>query len=201
MKKLGLIICLFPFLNGEAQQDFVIEVNDTTLNIALNKNYNIVLKGQKINFKVTSKDTLNYDDAFFSFLYHKDLKVSRTELKTGIEQITIVTAEGSGILIQKFSTFDPGQLKDLLLSEVTKESISYGYEAKRFDYRRILGSGENIAVMKSVLRYKDAVSIYELASFSKKDAGLIIMTIRRDENDNTAGKKVIDLMWNSIKLK
>ena len=66
--------------------------------------------------------------------------------------------------------------------------------------KKILKPGHEIAVTRSVLRYKDEVNSYEIASIGKKDAGIIIVTIRMDEDANTQGQKIIDLMWKSIKV-
>ena len=44
-------------------------------------------------------------------------------------------------------------LNDMMLFEVTKESVSYGYTLKREDYKRKLVSGQEIDVIKAVLTF------------------------------------------------
>jgi len=181
------------------QEDFIITLNGTPYPIALDKNYNFSVKGQNVDVKIVQKDTLLYSDQLFSFQYPKGFKVSNTKLDAGIEQVSILTAEGSGLLVQRYETMNPSMLNELMLSEMTKESISYGYVATKSTFKKVLRSGEEIDVTKAILRYKDEVNIYEIASIGKKDAGILIVTIRMDENDDTQGKKLIDLMWKSIK--
>lgn len=200
MKYLLITVAVFCGFKAHCQKDYLIHLNDTSFNIALDKQYNIVVNGQKLNFTIKQKDTLSYNDSVYSFDYLKDFKVSKTKIDDGIEQISILTAEGSGFLIQKYSSINPSTLNELMLGEMTKESISYGYESKRTDYKRRLNSGLQIEVDKAVLKYKDNVQIYEVASIGKKDEGLIIVTIRMDEDEHTQGKKIIDLLWNSLKI-
>ena len=200
MRNILIATTLFFSLQANCQEDYIIHLNDTIVHVALDKPYDLTVKGKKINFKITQKDTLTYNDRFFSFLYPKGFKVSNTIVDENVEQISILTAEGSGLLIQIFKSINPTTLNELILSEMTKESISYGFQEKRSGYKKILKPGHEIAVTRSVLRYKDEVNSYEIASIGKKDAGIIIVTIRMDEDANTQGQKIIDLMWKSIKV-
>ena len=200
MKNILITTALFFSVQANCQEDYVLHLSDTTVQVALDKPYHLVVKGKKIDFKITQKDTLTYNDPFFSFLYPKGFKISKTAMDEDGEQISILTAEGSGLLIQKFKTLNPVTLNELMLSEMTKESISYGYEEKRTNYKKLLKSGHEVSVIKSVLRYKDEVNSYEIASIGKKDSGIIIVTMRMDDDANTQGQKIIDLMWDSIKV-
>ncbi len=138
MKTVFIAIAIFSNIQAWCQEDYVIHLNDTTVNVELDKHYNLVVKGQKLNFSISQKDTLSYDDNLYSFQYLKGFKVSNTKLDAGIEQISILTAEGSGILIQIFESTDPTMLNEMMLKEITKESINYGYESKRSTYKRVL---------------------------------------------------------------
>lgn len=200
MKLFFLGIMLLLLKPATAQEDYNLQVNDTIINIALDKKYDLTVNGQKITLKVSSKDTLVYNAGAYSFKYFKDLKVSKTTVAEGVEQIAILTAEGSGFLIQKYDNIDPSKLNEMMLNEVTKESISYGFESKRTDYKRKLRSGQNIDVNKMFLKYKDDINIYEVGSLGKKDSGIIIMTIRMDEDDKTNGNQAIELLWNSLEF-
>jgi hypothetical protein len=201
MRKFLVALAIFCSLEAVCQEDFVIRLNDTTINVALDQPYTIHVKGTKLKFTISSKDTLTYNNSFYSFQYPKAFKVSSTKIEEGISQVSILTAEGSGMIIQKYESINPTSLNEMMITELTKESISYGFEPKRSTYKRKLKSGQEINVTKSVLRYKEDVNIYEVVSIGKKDAGLMIITMRMDENSNTEGQKLIDLMWQSLRLK
>jgi len=201
MKPFFAAVAMICSLKTIGQEDFLIRLNDTLISIALDKSYHIELNGIKLNFSVSSKDELTYSNTLYSFSYPKTFKVSSAQLDPGINQISILTAEGTGFLIQQYESINPTSLKELMLTEMTKESINYGYESTRSIYKRKLKSGEEIEVMKADLRYKEEVNIYEVAAVGKKDAGIIIITLRMDEDSKTEGQKVIDLMWKSLTVK
>ena len=200
MKYLLTTLAIIMSLQAKCQEDYILKINGVTYNISLDKEYDISVGNQKLNFIFKQKDTLLYTDNLFSFQYPKGVKVSKTTIDDGITQIAIMTAEGSGLLIQSYASINPTLLNEIMLKELTKESISYGYESKRTDYKRNLKYGKEIDVNKAELTYKDDVNIYEVASIGKKDSGIIIVTMRMDNDLNNEGQKIIDLMWKSLHL-
>ncbi len=197
------LISLFLLLSikSSSQIDYKIQINDTLMEVALDEEYNLVLDNKEIKFKIVSKDTLVYQDDSFKFNYSKDYRVSRVEIDKDIEQVMIVNAEGSGFMIQKYSTINPTTLNEIMLSEITKESVSYGYNLKREDYTRKLKSGRSLDVDKAILTYKDDTSIYEIASIGNKDEGIIILTMISVDEISTEGKKILEMMWDSLEYK
>ncbi|MFD0976104.1 hypothetical protein [Salinimicrobium gaetbulicola] len=201
MRKVLLILCFLSGLNSFAQDDLLLHIDGKTIEISSDQEYDLPINGKMVKVKVSTKDTLLFDTDLFSFLYSKDYKVSSMKLAEGIEQVTIMTAEGSGLLIQKYSAMNPSMLNELMLNEVTKESINYGFEMKRENYSRKLISGQQIEISKAILTYKDETNIYEVASLGRKDEGILIMTMIMDENYSEQGRKLIDLMWDSLTYK
>lgn len=201
MKKICSFLFVLCVFGAQAQDDYVIRINDTSLNVELGKKYNMTVNGRNVSFSVKLKDTLTHADNLYSFLYLSHNKISQTKLDSSISQISILTAEGSGLLIQEYQSINPTSLNEMMLSEVTKESINYGFEMKRSTYKKKLQSGQEIEVTRAVLRYKDEVNIYEIASAGTKDAGLVIVTMRMSEMDDTPGQNIIRLMWDSLRLK
>lgn len=198
MKSTLITLLVFISIKSFSQNDYKIYINDTILEVSLDKEYSIKFNEKEIEFKIVAKDTLIYEDNLFSFNYSKDYKISQMTIDEGIEQIMIMTAEGSGILIQKYSTINPTMLNEMMISEVTKESLNYGFKMKRDDYTRKLVSGQKLDIDKAILAYKDETNIYEIASIGKKDEGILVMTMIMDEEISTQGRKIIDMMWNSL---
>jgi hypothetical protein len=181
-----------------SQNDYKIQINDTIIEVSLDKEYYITLDEKEIQFKIVAKDTLIYEDDLFSFNYSKDYRISKLIIEEGIEQIMLMTAEGSGLLIQKYASINPTMLNEMMISEVTKESLNYGYKMKREDYTIKLKSGQKLDIDKAILTYKDETNIYEVASIGKKDEGILIMTIITNDEMSMEGRKIIDLMWNTL---
>lgn len=197
--RLTLITLLAFFcVKSFSQNEYKIQINDTIFEISLDEEYKISLNGNDIDFKLSAKDTLIYKDDLYSFNYSKDYKIAHTKLDEGIEQIMLMTAEGTGILIQSYSNINPTMFNEMMISEVTKESLNYGFTMKREDYTRELVSGQELHVDKAILKYKDETNIYEIASIGKKDEGILVMTMIMDETMSEQGRKIIELMWNTL---
>ncbi len=198
MKYIFFLFNALVCLKANCQQDYTVQLNDSIFEISLDKQYNFSIKGEKINLQIKQKDTLTYKNSLFSFSYPKEFKVSKNVIDASTEQISILTAEGSGLLIQSYKDMNPTTLNELMLTEMTKESISYGFESKRSNYKKVLKSGKIIEITRAELKYKDEVNNYEITSLGKKDSGIIIVTIRLDNDEKTQGQSIIDLMWASL---
>ena len=199
-----LYILIFSLLFGTilyAQNDYTIQINDQVLDVALEKEYQININGKPVKFKVQAKDTITYKSNLFSFKHSKDYKVSKSIIDAGIDQQMIMTADGTGIAIQQYSSYNPTLLNEIMMAEITKESLSYGYKLEREDYNRRLTSGQEIRVNKAILKYKDDTNIFEVASIGEKDEGIIIITMKMDDNTTSEGQKIIDFMWNTLEYK
>ncbi|WP_407556199.1 hypothetical protein [Winogradskyella sp. 4-2091] len=202
MKYNYLFIALFFVATSvNAQKDYVITVDGKDYEIALDGNEDVKIKGKLVNIALKKKDTLLLDDDYFELKYTKQHKVSRVEIESDIEQIMLMTAGGSGLIIQKYGSFNPSMLQEMMMNEVTKESVSYGYNLKREDYDKELSSGETIKVLKSVLTYKGETEVYEVMAHGKKDEGIIVMTMNMNLGVEDGGEDMIQLMWNSLSIK
>lgn len=201
MKNILFILILFLTNSIYSQQDYRIEINGEEFEIRLDKDYELNIDNTLIKINVKQKDTLLYSDESFNFKFLKEYKVARTVIDGGIEQLMLMTAEGSGVIVQKHSTMNPTILNELMLNEVTKESVNYGFELIREDYERVLASGLKIKVDRAVLTYNDEINIYEIASVGKKDSGLLIITMEMDDSENSLGKKLISLIWDTLEIK
>lgn len=183
-----------------AQNNYKIELNDTTIEVTLGNSYQLKLGDELVTLSLSLKDTLDYFDEMYRFKYPKDYNVSQIEVDEGIEQIMVMTAAGSGYMIQKYTTIDPSFLTEMMLSELTKESVSYGYKLERQDYTRTMLYGEDVEVSKAVLSYKDEINVYEITSIGLKDEGFLIVTMDMGLNINSDGLELIQLLWDSFQV-
>jgi hypothetical protein len=198
MRNKILIILSFLTTITYAQGDYTITINGEKKEIELDKEYVIKAKKKDISFSVSANDTILYKNEMFSFKYPKEFKITKLDIAEGIEQIVIMTAEGTGIMFQKYNTMNPTMLNEMMINEVTKESINYGYKLDRQDYIKKLKSGQDLEVDKAVLTYKDEMNSYEIASFGKKDQGVIIMVMEMSNILSPNSEKLIKLMWESL---
>lgn len=201
MKNLLALAFVFVAFASYSQNDFILTINGESHEIALDENNEYEINGENVSISVREKDTLVYNEAFYNFKYIKNYSISKTILDEGIEQIMIMTASGSGVLIQKYDAFDPTMLQEMMLNEVTKESVSYGYTMERQDYDKTLNSGQKLKVLKAALEYKGEIETYEITAYGGKDEGILIMTMNMNDEIDPEGAEMINLMWDSLHIK
>jgi hypothetical protein len=191
---LTLLLCIHTYGQG----DYKLKINDAIVDVSLDTEYEVLINGKKTKVSLRANDTLTYKDRLYSFQHFKDFKISKVVVEKGVEQIVLLTATGSGFLVQQYSSINPTQLNDIMLREVTKESLNYGYQMKRADYQRTLKSGQQVMVTKAILTYKDETNVYEIMTVGKKDEGLLVVTILMDKTLSNTAKGLIDLLWSSL---
>lgn len=196
-----LLVALVYTVTLHSQKDHIISIANQELEVELDKEYSVEIDGKEITFSLRAKDTLTYQDEMFSFNYPKEYKISRTNLGDGVTQFVIINGEGSGFMIQKFTNMSPEMLNEMMLNELTKESVNYGFALERKDYSKVLKSGNEVHIDKAVLNYKDDTNIYEVMTVGKKDEGILVVTMAMDAEMSSASKKLITMMWDSLEYK
>ena len=81
----------------------------------------------------------------------------------------------------------------LLLKNLTERS-----EMKRTNYKRKLVSVQKLTVDKIEIRSNGEKTFYEFASVGEESKGIFIVTIISMSEYSSQGKKIIELMWNSL---
>ncbi len=185
-------------LHANGQEEYVLKINDNAISIALDKPFEINVNGAKVKLMVSSKDTLTYSNDIFSFSYPKQFKVSTSKISEGDEQMSLITTNGYIFIMQKYVSMNPTKLNENALHTLTEESVKFGYKLNRSNYKRRLKSGEELVVTKAVLKLKDDINIYEVASYGKGNKGFIVSTIKNDDSESNEDFKIINSLWNSI---
>lgn len=198
IKILGLLlICSQAF--AQEKGNYTIIINKDTIQIDLGLEYHHkTSSGDELDIKVIQSTLQTYSDEMISFNYDKSLSVSNTKIEEGIEQCIAMKATGNGFLVQKYKTMDPSSLTALMLNEITKESIDYGYIKKEKKFKKKLSSGQTIEGVEATLTYKGEKEIYTVATYGGKDEGIIVITMLLSEDSKD--KEIIDLFLNTLKI-
>ncbi len=205
MKRVMFLFVVFVILTahlsyGQEPANYEITIDGKKRDISLGREYQMKLRsGETVTVRVNRKAIVTYKDDFISFQHKSDLTVSSTDIGNGIRQTMTNTALGTLILFQEYSTMDPSTLIDMMLQELTKEQVQYGYALKKESFSRKLGDGTEFKGKMATLSYKDEVEYWSVLSFGKRGKGLLVIT-KIDKDNMKQEKDVIDLMWNSLSL-
>jgi len=189
-------------VQAQENANYTITINGETFDYSLDNDfeYNVKKKGNLI-ITISQKDVLNYNDGIVTFNYNKNFPVTEIPEEDGIKQITIISPTGSGIILQEYSDFDPALMIDLMLNEVTKESIDYGYIETTSEVEIKIKDGKTLTGKKSILEYQGAIDEWIVVSYSWKDSGIIIvsMNIDKSSTDNSGNINLEDF-FNSLEI-
>ncbi|WP_266203679.1 hypothetical protein [Pontibacter kalidii] len=197
---LAFILCLTG-TGAMAQTDeaanYQITINGKTQDIALGKEYKMKVNGKEVTVAVQQKDILTYQDDWISLQYPKGLQPAFATPDPDLEQITLVTANGNGVLVQKYKTINPTELVDLMLKEVTNEEVSFGYSITEQPFERKLRSGQRVKGKSVELTYGSDVQHYTVAALGGDNEGIIFITMLNAAYDHE-DHKLIQLFLDSL---
>jgi hypothetical protein len=91
-------------------------------------------------------------------------------------------------------------LVPMMLNELTKKSVDYGYSMTQEKVTRTLKSGIILKGLKATLKYKGDEACWEVLSYGKKDAGILVMT-QIDKEFAKTDERIHNHFWNTLKLK
>jgi len=143
---------------------------------------------------------LTFNDGIVRFSHSKNFPVSETEIEDGIKQISAIGSTGIGVIIQEYQGIDPSFMLDLMLNEVTKESIEYGYVETQTPFELTLKDGKHLKGKKSLLEYQGSVDEWTILSYSWKDAGVLIITMSVDENNMNSENEFIQEFFETLEI-
>lgn len=192
---MGFVFCTVLL---QAQEKYRVRVNDTVIMAAPGVPYQLGSGNRAIHFFIEELDTLFYHTPMYGFRHFKEYKISKTEFSKNNFQLLLASPAGSGLLIQEFNTLNPEGIPEIMLKEITKEKISYGYVMTRSNYQRKIASGQSLDVIRAELKYKESMTVFEIAAFGGKDSGVLIITQLEDGDFSEEGKRIINLMWSSL---
>lgn len=193
------VLLISSIIFAQNQGNYIVIINNDSIHIDLNNNRQYkTTSGEELTIRVTQPDILTYSDDMISFNYEKSLSVSNSKIEESIEQCMVMRSTGNGFMIQKYKTINPSSLTQLMLNEITKESINYGYDKTEKAFKKKLLSGQNIEGIQATLTYKGEKEIYTVATYGSKDEGIIVVTMLL--NDDFNDKQIIDLFLKTLKI-
>jgi len=194
-----LILLTVATINSTQAADFVITINGVSQEIDLAQEVNLILPDQT-SLKVTlhQKEYLRFSGDLFSFEHKSNVRPSRQDLGDGIFQTIIVTPLGTGLIVQEYTQMNPINLIDLMLNEVTKEEVDYGY---KYSEKTVTEKVDGITFKgkQAVTSYPGEEWIRSVLAYGKKDKGVLILTFIEKENYESE-KLLIEDLWKSIKI-
>lgn len=191
----AFLICT-PGLAG----DYVITIDGKEAEVDLGKEATVELgDGRSVRVMLERKPVVTFRSENFSFEHPSAYTPSRTDLGDGVFQTLMASPLGTLVLVQEYTSMNPSGLIDMLVTELTKEEVEYGYEITRSAAKKSLSTGEELKGTKAVAKYRGEESTRHVLCYEARDAGIIVVT-QIDGAAPAEDKAILDTFWNTFKI-
>ena len=175
----AVLICVQSF----AGEDYTLEINGRAYDVGLGEDKRLELPGgETLTINLSMKEYIDFESGLFRFSHKSMYKANKSDLGEGIYQTMIVTPLGTGVLIHEYTTMNPTGLVDLMLRELTKEEVDYGYAYKEKKVTRKVG-GHTMKGKQATTTYKDEEWSRAVYTFGTRDAGILVITFMEKANE------------------
>lgn len=179
--------------------DYVISIDGRSAEIDLNKKYKLkTASGEEFTVLLKQREYLTYKSDLFSMKHKNTLKPNKTDLGDGVFQTLMSTPLGTVIIIQEYLDMNPQPMIDLLLKEITKEEIDYGYKYKEKKIDKLVG-GKKFSGKQALTSYPGTEWTRSIMVYGGKDKGVLVITMIEKDQYNSE-KYLISDLWKSFRI-
>lgn len=156
--------------------------------------------GDKAKIRLERNAFATFSSDSFSFVHPSGVTVTKTNLSKGIDQHLMASAVGSMVIVQEYSDMNPVTLNQLMLQEITKESVQAGGKLSQKAGSRKLADGKVLSGLTATVKTRADRVTYEVMSYGTADQGVVVITSLDDDNAKD-DRPMIDKFWQSLKLR
>ncbi|RWO68628.1 MAG: hypothetical protein EOS17_15030 [Mesorhizobium sp.] len=195
-----IALCAGP-AGAEDLKAFKLTIDGVTVDIDPGESADVTLPGGKRS-KVTLErnDFATFSGSVFSFVHPSNISVTKTDLGDDITQYLMASALGTIVVVQEYGAMNPVSLNQLMLQEMTKESVQAGATLTQEPTTRKLADGKELTGIRAEVKTPTDTADFEIVGFGLADRGLLFIT-RVAGEDAATEKPLIDKFWQSLKVK
>ena len=180
---------------------YKLTIGDVTVDIDPGETLDVTMPdGKQTKVTLSLNDFATYSGAMFSFVHPTSVAVSKTELDPHIHQYLMASALGTLIIIQEYGSMNPTSLDNLMLQELTKETVAAGGELTQQPGSRTLPDGKQLTGLTAKVKTKADTTDFEILGYGTSDQGVLVVT-RVDESNAAKEGGMIEKFWESLQLK
>ena len=185
---------------GGFGQNYTIAIDGKETPIDLAKPTPVKLAdGRTVTLVLKQKEVVRFTSDAFSFEHKSIFSPSRTKLDENAYQTMMASPQGTVVMIQEYGSINPAPLIDMLLKELTKEEVKYGYKYAESPARQTLSDGTVLTGKKAVTTYRDDEWTRSVLCYGGKDEGILVVTAVEKGNWKQDGD-IIDRFWKTFKI-
>ncbi|RVD53072.1 hypothetical protein EN784_17450 [bacterium M00.F.Ca.ET.141.01.1.1] len=198
---LTLIALCAGSAGAEDLKAFKVTIDGKAVDIDAGESTHVTLPdGRQVEVKLDKNDFATFSGGSFSFNHPSGISVTKSDLGENITQYLMASALGTIVVVQEYGEMNPVSLNQLMLQEMTKESVQAGAELTQQPTTRKLADGKELTGITAEVKTRTDTAYFEIVGYGRADQGLLFIT-RVAGEDAATEKPLIDKFWQSLKLK
>jgi hypothetical protein len=199
------IAAVLLVLSGQALADdpktYKLTIGGVSVEINPGETVDLTLPGgQKTTVTLALNEFTAYSGKIFSFVHPTSVAVAKTDLGDGIFQHLMASATGTLVIVQEYDAMNPVALNQLMIQELTKESVQAGAEMSQEPTTRTLADGKQLSGLKATVTSRTEKAYFEVLSYGVTDRGVVLVTRIDDENTASEGS-LLAKFWETLQIK
>ncbi|MDX8468637.1 hypothetical protein RFM26_23305 [Mesorhizobium sp. VK23B] len=191
----------FGLARAEDLKAFKLTIDGAAVDIDPGEDTSVTLPGGKTaKVRLERNDFATFSGGTFSFVHPSGISVTKTDLGDSITQYLAASALGTIVVVQEYGKMNPVSLNQLMLQEMTKESVQAGATLKQEPTTRKLADGRQLTGIKATVKTRTDKADFEIVGFGLADQGLLFIT-RIGDQDTATEQPMIDKFWETLKVK
>lgn len=196
----GAIMLCGGVARAEDPKAFKLTIDGVTVDIDPGEDIEVTLPGGKTSkVRLEHNDFATFSGGTFSFVHPGNYSVTKTDLGDGIAQYLMASALGTLVVVQKYDKMNPVSLNQLMLQEMTRETVQAGGHLRQQPTTRKLADGKDLTGLKATVKTRTDSADFEIVGFGTADQGLLFIT-RIGDQDNATEQPLIDKFWETLKV-
>lgn len=179
---------------------YVLDIAGKQAELDLDQDTQITLDdGRQVKVRLVRKAEQTFRDRGMSFDHPATVQPTASDVDKRVRQIMMVSANGNGVLVQRYEGVDPTALIDIMVSEMTDEEVAAGYQRKISAASRTLADGSELkGKLARTESSGESWDRYILATGGSK-GGYLVISMMEDSRE-AADVAMLQKFWKSLKL-
>lgn len=178
---------------------YVLTLDGKSSELDLDQDTTVVIDGKTVTARLQRKEQQVFRDGGLSFEHPAAVQPSTTDINDQVRQFMLVSANGNGILVQRYEGIDPAAVVDLMVSEMTDEEVAAGYTRKIEPATRQLADGRKLSGKRVRTTSKDeSWDRHVFASGNGSGGYIVVSMIEAARAARDAA--MIERVWKTLKL-
>jgi len=198
---LALIVSCAGLARADDLKAFKLTIDGVVVDIDPGEDVDVTLPGGKTSkVRIDRNDFATFSGTTFSLVHPSNISITKSDLSDSITQYLMASALGTIVLVQEYDQMNPVSLNQLMLQEMTRESVEAGGTLTQEPTTRKLADGKELTGVKATVKTRTDSADFEIVGFGLADQGLLFIT-RIGDQDVATEKPLIDKFWENLKVK